>query len=195
MGPLGITLCAGVAALAATLTPTAYAANPAGGVSVTPSTPAPGDEVVLEATGCPGERATARSRAFVSDARLVGPGGPGGPGGPLSGETRIRTSLAPGSHPVTIVCADAGAGAGAGADAEVEGTIEVVAVAARPTAPASPVAPVQAGGGGAAPLAAADDSRVEGPGLAHTLTGLLLAGAAAVAVVLRGARRSRRGTE
>ncbi|MCF4138504.1 hypothetical protein L1856_19995 [Streptomyces sp. Tue 6430] len=182
MGPLGITLCAGVAALAATLTPTAYATNPAGGVSVTPSTPAPGDEVVLEVTGCSGKKATARSRAFVSDARLVGPGGPGGP---LSGATRIRTSLAPGSHPVTIVCADV----------EVKGTIEVVAAAARPTAPASPVAPVQAGGGGAAPLAAAADSRVEGPGLAHTLTGLLLAGAAAVAVVLRGARRRRRGTE
>ncbi|MEU8650369.1 hypothetical protein [Streptomyces sp. NPDC048737] len=183
MGPLKVTLCAGVAVVAATLTPTAYATNPAGGVSVTPSTPAPGAEVALEVTGCSGRKATAESEAFVSDAHLVGPGGQGGS---LSGETRIRTSLAPGSYRVTVVCADF----------EVKGAIKVVAAGARPTAPASPVAPVRAGGGGAAPLAVADDdSRVEGPGLAHAVTGLLLAGAAAVAVVLRGTRRRRRGTE
>ncbi|MEV6615278.1 hypothetical protein AB0N31_15740 [Streptomyces sp. NPDC051051] len=180
MGSLKVTLCAGVAVVAATLTPTAYATNPAGGVSVTPSTPAPGAEVALEVTGCSGKKATAESEAFVSDAHLVGTGGPGGS---LSGETRIRTSLALGSYRVTIVCADF----------EVKGAIKVVAATARPAAPASPVAPVQAGGGGAAPLAAADDSRVEGPGLAHAVTGLLLAGAAAVAVLLRGTRR--RGTE
>ena len=67
MGSLKVTLCAGVAAVAATLTPTAYgyAAEPAGGVSVTPSAPAPGDEVTLKVPGCAGKKATAASKAFV----------------------------------------------------------------------------------------------------------------------------------
>ncbi|MGX1270198.1 hypothetical protein [Streptomyces phaeoluteigriseus] len=177
MGQLRVTLCAGVAAVAATLTPTAYAAEPAGGVSVTPSTPAPGDEVALQVTGCSRKEATAASTAFVSDAHLVGSGGS------LAGETRVRTTSGPGSYDVTITCADL----------EVKGTLRVVAATARPSTPASPVAPVRAGGGGAAQLAA-DESRVQSPGLAHTVTGLLLAGAAAVAVVLRRTRR-RRGTD
>ncbi|MFJ4426980.1 hypothetical protein ACKI1Q_23575 [Streptomyces galilaeus] len=185
MGSWKVTLCAGAAAVAATLTPTAYgyAAEPAGGVSVTPSTPAPGDEVTLKVTGCSGKKATAASKAFVSDAHLVGSGGAGS-GGSLSGETRIRTSIDPGSYDVTITCADF----------RVRGAVKVVAASAPPSTPASPVAPVRAGGGGAAPLAAVDDSRVEGPGVAHAVTGLLLAGAAAVAVALRRTRR-RRGTD
>ncbi|MFE9673541.1 hypothetical protein ACFYO5_05395 [Streptomyces sp. NPDC006259] len=178
MGQLKVTLCAGFAAVAATLTPTAYAANPAGGVAVIPAAPAPGHEVALEATGCSGRKATAESHAFVSPAHLVGSGGS------LSGETRVRTSIGPGSYEVTVTCADL----------EIRGAVEVVAASARPSTPESPVAPVMAGGGGAAPLPAADESRVAGPGLAHAVTGLLLAGVAAVAVVLRGTRR-RRGTE
>ncbi|MEU0342712.1 hypothetical protein ABZ092_28105 [Streptomyces bobili] len=180
MGSLQVTLCAGVAAVAATLTPTAYgyAAEPAGGVSVTPSTPAPGDEVTLKVTGCSGKKATAASKAFVSDAHLVGSGGS------LAGETRVRTSIDPGSYDVTITCADF----------RVKGAVKVVAASAPPSTPASPVAPVRAGGGGAAPLAAVDESRVEGPGVAHAVTGVLLAGAAAVAVALRRTRR-RRGTD
>ncbi|MFE7646862.1 hypothetical protein [Streptomyces phaeoluteigriseus] len=178
MGSLKVALCAGVAAVAATLTPAAYAAEPAGGVSVTPSTPAPGDEVALQVTGCAGRTATAASRAFVSDAHLVGSGGS------LSGETRVRTSIDPGSYDVTITCADF----------RVDGVIKVVAASARPATPASPVAPVRAGGGGAAPPVTADGSGVEGPGVAHAVTGLLLAGAAAVAVALRRTRR-RGGTD
>ncbi|MFD5267650.1 hypothetical protein [Streptomyces sp. NPDC058335] len=178
MGQLKVTLCAGVAAVTATLTPTAYAAEPAGGFSVTPSTPAPGDEVTLKVTGCSVKKATAASKAFVSDAHLVGSGGS------LSGEARVRTRIDPGSHDVTITCADF----------RVQGAVKVVAASARPSTPASPVAPVRAGGGGAAPLAAGDESRVEGPGVAHAVTGLLLAGAAAVAVVLRRTRRHR-GTD
>ncbi|MEU0116176.1 hypothetical protein ABZ137_21275 [Streptomyces bobili] len=180
MGSLQVTLCAGVAAVAATLTPTAYgyAAEPAGGVSVTPSTPAPGDEVTLKVTGCSGKKATAASKAFVSDAHLVGSGGS------LAGETRVRTSIDPGSYDVTITCADF----------RVKGAVKVVAASAPPSTPASPVAPVRAGGGGEAPLAAVDESRVEGPGVAHAVTGVLLAGAAAVAVALRRTRR-RRGTD
>ncbi|MGW4004162.1 hypothetical protein [Streptomyces nigra] len=36
------------------------------------------------------------------------------------------------------------------------------------------------------------DAREDGPGTAHTVTGLVLAGVAATAVALRSARRSRR---
>ncbi|MFF5309343.1 hypothetical protein [Streptomyces massasporeus] len=63
----------------------------------------------------------------------------------------------------------------------------------RPSAPASPVAPVQAGGGGAAELVAAEE-RGAGPGTAQGVTGLVLAGVAAVVVALRGLRRGR-GTD
>jgi hypothetical protein len=60
----------------------------------------------------------------------------------------------------------------------------------RPGAPASPVAPVRAGGGGAAGLVAAEE-RGAGPGTAQGVTGLVLAGVAAVVVALGGFRRSR----
>ncbi|MFF7375773.1 hypothetical protein ACFY96_10960 [Streptomyces massasporeus] len=63
----------------------------------------------------------------------------------------------------------------------------------RPGAPASPVAPVQAGGGGAAEHVAAEE-RGTGPGAAQGVTGLVLAGVAAVVVALRGLRRGR-GTD
>ncbi|MEU0214135.1 hypothetical protein ABZ281_03070 [Streptomyces sp. NPDC006265] len=63
----------------------------------------------------------------------------------------------------------------------------------RPSAWASPVAPVQAGGGGAAELVAAEE-RGAGPGTAQWVTGLVLAGVAAVVVALRGLRRGR-GTD
>ncbi|MFB6844699.1 hypothetical protein ACFCXS_07525 [Streptomyces sp. NPDC056373] len=64
----------------------------------------------------------------------------------------------------------------------------------RPGAPASPVAPVQAGGGGAADHLAAEE-RGAGPGAAQGVTGLVLAAAAAAVVfALRGVRRGR-GTD
>ncbi|MFI6852691.1 hypothetical protein [Streptomyces sp. NPDC050416] len=63
----------------------------------------------------------------------------------------------------------------------------------RPGAHPSPVAPVRAGGGGAADLVAAED-RGAGPGTAQGVTGLVLAGVAAVVVALGGVRRSR-GTD
>lgn len=68
--------------------------------------------------------------------------------------------------------------------------------------PATPVAPVRAGGGGAAHLGQqrqptgtsyeTPDARTEGPGTPHAVVGLVLAGAAALAVVLSGGRRGRR---
>ncbi|MDL5201770.1 hypothetical protein [Streptomyces sp. ALI-76-A] len=180
MGFLRLTLCATTLALAA-LTPAAYAAD-GGSVSVTPSSPAPGAEIALRVSGCAGKTATAASAAFVAQARLSGADGT------LAGETRIRSSIEPGSYPVRIVCADF----------RVQGTITVghgsalpTGQPATPTAPASPVAPVRAGGGGAAHLSAADD-RETGPGTGHAVTGLVLATVAATAVVLLGGRRSRR---
>ncbi|MDR6978593.1 hypothetical protein J2X68_005319 [Streptomyces sp. 3330] len=209
MGSLKITLCAGVAAVAAVLVPTAYASGESAGdkggsVSITPSTPAPGAEVTLKVVGCGGRTATAASAAFVADAQLAGAGGT------LVGDTRVRSSIGAGTYDVRITCVDF----------KVKGRVEVVAPESgesseasepsevsgvgsaepyRPSAPASPVAPVQAGGGGAAPLvplAAADDAQVDGhgPGTVQAVVGLVLAGVAAAAVAFRGVQR-RRGTD
>ncbi|MFI9171493.1 hypothetical protein [Streptomyces lincolnensis] len=182
MGSLRLTLCATALAVTA-LTPAAHAAD-GGSVSVTPSSPAPGAEVALRVSGCTGRTATAASAAFVADARLTGADGT------LAGQTQVRSSIEPGSYDVKITCVDF----------EVKGTITVGTDTpgkpdeGRPTAPASPVAPVLAGGGGTARLAAADtaDARPTGPGTGHAVTGLVLAGVAALAVVLLGSRRSRR---
>ncbi|MEV0928614.1 hypothetical protein AB0I99_26475 [Streptomyces spongiicola] len=61
----------------------------------------------------------------------------------------------------------------------------------------TPVAPVSAGGGGAADRLASPEAKsadTQGPGTPHTVIGLLLAGAAAVAVAFRSARRRRAGS-
>lgn len=84
-------------------------------------------------------------------------------------------------------------------DFEVKGRITVVAAkgsgtATSPTTPASPAAPVDAGGGWSATHLSAMQPRATGPGTGHAVTGLVLAGVAAVAVVLRSTRRSR-GTD
>ncbi|MET7649501.1 hypothetical protein [Streptomyces sp. NPDC005486] len=202
MSSLKITLCAGVAVVAAVLIPTAYASDEGGGdkggsVSVTPSTPAPGDEVTLKVSGCGGRTATAASNAFVADARLVGGGGAGGT---LVGDTRVRSSIGTGTYDVRITCVDF----------EVKGRIKIVASSAEssprsprapqssepygPSTPASPVAPVHAGGGGTAPLAAAGEAKEDGhgPGTVQAVVGLVLAGVAAAAVVFRGVHLRRR---
>ncbi|MFF9211077.1 MULTISPECIES: hypothetical protein [unclassified Streptomyces] len=211
MGSLKVTLCAGAAVCAAltpaaygALAPAAYAAD-GGGVSVTPSSPAPGADVSLHVRGCTSGTATAVSAAFVADAHLAGADGT------LAGETKVRSSLTPGVYDVKITCADV----------TVKGRITVVRPGARPTAPAtlepapstaaasplapasprvpaSPIAPVHAGGGGTARLTAENTARVtaagthaEGPGTAHAVMGLVLAGVAAAAVAARGLARRR----
>lgn len=208
MGSMKVTLCAGVAVVAAVLIPTAYASGDGGedgggsggrSVSVTPATPSPGAEVTLKVSGCGGRTATAASDAFVADAQLVstgGTGGTGGKGGTLVGDTRVRTSLEPGTYDVKITCLDF----------KVKGRIKVVAspsdqsaTSTSPTSQRSPVAPVHAGGGGAAPLrplAAVGEARADshGPGTAQAVIGLVLAGVAATVVVFRGVRR-RRGAD
>ncbi|GGL71293.1 hypothetical protein GCM10010129_13690 [Streptomyces fumigatiscleroticus] len=181
MGPLKVTLCAG-AVLAAALTPAAYAAD-TGGITVSPAAPAPGTEVTLRVSGCAGRTATAVSPAFVADARLSASGSA------LTGVSRVRSTLPAGAYDVRVACGGA----------HRTGTLTVAGrrhPVAGPSAPASPVAPVDAGGGGTAHLAAAHSgdparARGTGPGTAHTVTGLVLAGVAVVAVALGGARRGR----
>ncbi|MER6284224.1 hypothetical protein [Streptomyces sviceus] len=174
MGSLRLTLCTAALAVAA-LAPAAQAAQAAdgGGVSVTPSTPAPGADLALRVTGCAGRTATAASAAFVADARLTGAGGS------LAGETRVRSSIEPGPYDVRITCADL----------EVKGRITVTA-AKGGTSPATPAAPVDAGGGWTATHLSAMEPHAVTPGTGHAVTGLVLAGVAAVAVVLRRSRRS-----
>ncbi|MFJ8540760.1 hypothetical protein ACIRFH_01875 [Streptomyces sp. NPDC093586] len=188
MGSLKVTLCAGavLAAVCTPVAPAAYAAD-GDGVAVTPSSPAPGADVALRVPDCTERTAVAVSAAFESDVRLSA----ADEGGVLVGSSRVRSSAAAGAYAVRVTC---------GRDAR-QGTITVDAPhrpAHRPSAPSSPVAPVDAGGGGAARLAAPhsdDAARVDPPGTAHTVTGLVLAGIAAVAVGLRGVRSRSRGAD
>ncbi|GAP49997.1 hypothetical protein [Streptomyces azureus] len=265
MGSLRDTVCTSVL-VAAALTPAAYAAD-AGGVSVTPATPAPGSDVTLRVTDCAERTAVARSAAFVADARLTVTDGE------LVGDSRVRSTLDAGTYAVKVTCGETErtgtfavregerrwSASGAGSEnSSVSGTggqppapwtgdrppESVSGTVGQPPAPGtigqppapgtggqppmpegggqpsasgddgqrpasggdeqrpasrppgaypSPVAPVQAGGGGAADLVAAED-RGAGPGTAQGVTGLILAGVAAVVVALGGVRRSR-GTD
>ncbi|MFI8169395.1 hypothetical protein ACIPM2_02405 [Streptomyces sp. NPDC086081] len=259
MGSLRVTVCTGVLAAAA-LSPTAYAADTgdagekgtagrAGSVSVSPATAAPGTDVTLRVTGCPHRTAVAVSPAFVTDARLTVADAVR----ELTGESRVRSTLAPGTYSVRVPCGDTertgtftvrkgtadgrpatpgtdgpvtpgtdgqpatpgsdGLPASSGSDGQpltpgtggppplpgggrsappgpgAEGD-EPGPAGQRPGAPASPVAPVRAGGGGAADVVAAEE-RAAGPGTAQGVTGLVLAGVAAMVVALRGLHRSR----
>ncbi|GAB2805423.1 hypothetical protein GCM10027073_42480 [Streptomyces chlorus] len=197
MGSLRLALCTGILAVAA-LTPPAYAVDDTG-VSVTPATPAPGTDVTLRVEECAERTAIAVSSAFVSEVRLTVADGV------LVGESRVRSTLTAGTYPVLVDCGERAR----------QGTIKVAPArnrpavtdepskpkAAEPAAPAafaSPVAPVDAGGGGSAPLAAAGtgtgaDSGADegGPGAVQAVTGLFLVAAAAGAVVRSRVRRSR----
>ncbi|MBB4714971.1 hypothetical protein BJ965_004853 [Streptomyces luteogriseus] len=128
------------------------------------------------------------------DGRLPAPdGGGGNPSAP-----GIDTA-APSAPGVDAGPSDPDGGGGnpsvPGSDTEssARGVDEEPSLSHRPGAWASPVAPVRAGGGGAAELVAAEE-RGAGPGTAQGVTGLVLAGVAAVVVALRGLRRGR-GTD
>ncbi|MFJ8533188.1 hypothetical protein [Streptomyces sp. NPDC093591] len=167
MGSLRVTLCAIAALGAVAVTPAAYAAD--GGVSVSPSSPRPGGDIALRLSGCARQTATAVSTAFAADARLTAAAD-----GTLVGGSRIRATLTEGTYDVRVACGGTSR----------TGAVTVVGQGARPAAP------VPADGGGTA-HAAAVDARAAGPGTAHTVTGLVLAGVAATAVALRSARRRR----
>jgi hypothetical protein len=192
MGSMRLTLCAG-AVVAAALVPVPLASAAGGGVSVTPASPPPGSDVRLVVHGCTGRTGTAKSEAFVADVLLAAQGEDGA----LVGGSRVRSSLTPGTYDVTVGCG--------GQEARVRGTVTVTERSGKPSGaattpvPASPVAPVPAGGGGAAegPATAerlAGEARGAGPGTGQAVVGLVLAGVAAVVVAVRGVRR-RRGTD
>ncbi|MFE9772973.1 hypothetical protein ACFYOV_15055 [Streptomyces sp. NPDC005931] len=181
MGSLRFTLCTTVLAAAA-LAPAAYAADD-GGISVTPTAPAPGTDVTLKVAECTERTAVAVSAAFVSEVRLTVADGV------LVGESRVRSSLTAGVYDVKVNCGEK----------ERKGLITVAPAHHRPgntTEPPtgrdtpSPVAPVAAGGGGTARLSATDTDE-EGPGTGQVVTGLLLASVAGAAVVRGRVRRSR----
>ncbi|CAM5339782.1 hypothetical protein GCM10010329_36630 [Streptomyces spiroverticillatus] len=171
-----LTLCAG-AVLAAVLVPahTALAAvadneESHGSVTVTPSTIAAGGEVDLRVSVCGGKKAIGTSEAFSSPA-YFNPAADGG----LFAEARIRSDASGRDYGITVKCED-GPGSASGNVTVVHRRID-------------PTAPVRAGGGGTA-LAAESD----GPGTPHTLIGLGLAGAAAIAIAGRSVRKRRGGT-
>ncbi|KUL79492.1 MULTISPECIES: hypothetical protein [unclassified Streptomyces] len=184
MGSLRVTLSALAALGAVSAVPAAHAAD--GGVSVGPSTAAPGDDVALRVSGCPGRTATATSPAFVADAALTV-----GEDGALGGESRVRSTAKDGGYDVRVRCGDTTRTGSVTVARRAAGPAGAQRHGAPPSPAASPTAPVRAGGGGATRLAMVD-AREAGPGTAHTVTGLVLAGVAATAVALRSARRSRR---
>ncbi|MFF8730299.1 hypothetical protein ACF073_28030 [Streptomyces sp. NPDC015171] len=190
MGSLRLTLCTGLLVVAggAALAPAAHAAD-GGSVTVTPASPAPGDDVTLRVSGCTGTQGTATSAAFVSDTELTGSQGFLGLGqSGLTGETRVRSSLQAGAYSVKVSCGDqtvtgnltVGGPGGAGDADSLQ----------QPRSASSPIAPVPAGGGGTAAHFATVATSGSGPDTGQAVTGIALAGVAAAAVGLR-ARRSR----
>ncbi|WP_371671259.1 hypothetical protein OG985_28740 [Streptomyces sp. NBC_00289] len=189
MGSVKVALCTGILAAVA-FTPTAYAQD--GGVSVSPASPAPGGDIAMRVTGCAQKTGVAVSAAFVADIRLTDADGT------LVGESRIRSTVTAGTYDVKIRCGGSDhkaritVGQGRDQDQGRQQDQDQGQSTDVPSAPSSPIAPVHAGGGGAAPHLAAAEARPAGPGAGHAVTGLALAGIAAVAVALRGVRRSRR---
>ncbi|MGW5424314.1 hypothetical protein [Streptomyces sp. NPDC003943] len=211
-----IALRAAWAALVLVLAPAAGPALAHDGVqvTVTPSGAAPGADIDVRVTGCEGTTGAAKSPAFVADAELSGRGGGENP---LSGGARVRSGLEEGAYEVSVTCD--------GHDHAGVGTIRVgrhqqptgqptgrptgqpanrpahqpeqhqPTTQHQPTHHASPVAPVRAGGGGAAAFAApaapgvAQTASEEGLGTPYTLMGFGMAALAAVAVAFRSARR------
>ncbi|MGW0702894.1 hypothetical protein ACWD0A_26980 [Streptomyces sp. NPDC002867] len=178
---------AGVAAALILAPATAAVADDSAKAVLAPATTAPGGRVGISATGCTGSTATARSDVFVTDAELTARRGSRG----LTGEASVRSDVRPGAYDVRVRCD--------GREYPSSGRLEVVGRlpgTAEPVkaAHASPVAPVRAGGGGtvaiAAPVAAVEEEDA-GPSATQTVIGLVLAGAAAVAVAVRSVRRRR----
>ncbi|MFI0741680.1 hypothetical protein ACH4PU_26940 [Streptomyces sp. NPDC021100] len=162
-------------------------------VDIVPLTAKPGADVRVRVSGCTGERATAVSEAFVTDAKLTRD-----TTGHLADAT-VRSTTAAGTYPVRISCD--------GRDGVAEGQLIVLPEAgaaslvdghdghdgrgpaagghdghdgfvAQERAPEHdhgvPVAPVPAGGGGTAPVAASGTPST--PGLVVGGVGVLIAG-------------------
>ncbi|MEV0850017.1 hypothetical protein AB0J21_29770 [Streptomyces sp. NPDC049954] len=183
MGSLRITLCAGAVVAAAALAP-ATAAHAGEGhhpgkgrpgeVSLTPSTVAPGGSVEIRVDGCDGTTGAASSAAFVSEVAL---NGKDGRENPLYGEATVDHNTAPGTYRVSVDC-DGYRGP--------KGAFQVLG-GSRPT----PTAPIHAGGGATARIAA-KEAAPTGPSTSQTVFGGVLAGAAGVIIAGRVMRRRRR---
>ncbi|WP_328400249.1 hypothetical protein OHS70_23715 [Streptomyces sp. NBC_00390] len=182
---------AGVAAVLALAAPcTAALADDSAQVGIAPPRPAPGGGVKIPVPGCHDGTATVTSEAFLADAEASGGTGPGTS---EYGQTQARSDTTPETFGVSPDCGDRAAGRldavrhrrAASPEARAGGAHE------------APVPPVRGGGGTAAPAAADGPAHHKdtGPGRTHTVVGLVLAGAAAVAVAVRSTRRRRTGAE
>lgn len=222
-GPIALRAAGAAAALV--LAPTTGTAHAHDGVKVTviPSTVRPGTDVDIRVQGCRSTTGAATSKAFVADAELTGRGGNDSR---LVGDTTVKSKLGDGTYKVAVTC-DGHEHRDVGTirvqrhepthrpthkptdkpthkpthqpthrPTHAEPTHQPTH---KPTRHASPVAPVRAGGGGAAVFAApvapgvAQTVTDDGLGTPYTLVGLGLAAAAAVAVAFRSARRHRTG--
>ncbi|MEU3185843.1 hypothetical protein ABZ707_16815 [Streptomyces sp. NPDC006923] len=145
------------------------------------------DTAGIQASGCESSPILASSQALAAGPGPSGRDGDGGRDTPSSRDTRNRSSAVAGNHGVNVRCDGQGHGRGRGRSGAGDAR---VLHHGRPT----PFAPVRAGGGGAATLAADRKADVEetGPGISQAVIGLVLASVAAVAVALRSARRQRR---
>ncbi|TQK44798.1 hypothetical protein FBY35_6325 [Streptomyces sp. SLBN-118] len=179
MRSCSIALRAAGAATVLVLAPAATAAHAEDSVqvAVAPATVVPGDQVAISVSGCAGTTATVTSQAFAADVELSTK-----QGSQFSGQTTVKAGVSFAAYEVSVVCD--------GHRHPAKGQIKVVQA---PTDQHTPVAPVRAGGGGAANLAVATTDRVEGagPGTPHAVIGLVLAGVAAIAVAFHGSRRRR----
>ncbi|MBW1603151.1 hypothetical protein JJV70_13765 [Streptomyces sp. JJ66] len=178
----GAALALAATALCAVAIPAAVGA---GSVVVTPAKTHPGGKVNIRVDACDGDKALARSKAFVATVALHNAAD-----ATLSGDASIRKDAEPGAYRVTIDCYDKTGNLKSGI---AEGSVTVRADKPYP-APTQrehhrePHAPVKAGGGGTAGEPG-DGASPAALGVAAALAGL--AGAA----VLRRRALARRGTD
>ncbi|WP_405808140.1 hypothetical protein OG729_24840 [Streptomyces sp. NBC_00210] len=186
---------AGVAAVLV-LAPGATGAYADESVQATLAPAVPGGEVEIRVLGCQGKTGAVTSQAFVADAELSGQ-----KGSELFAETTVKSNVNPGTYDVSVTCD--GHDHAASGRAQVVRNLSAKAPAREPTDLRTPVAPVRAGGGGAAALTARDahgahgaaDPADAGPGTGHAVMGLVLAGVAALAVAFRSSRLRRTDTD
>ncbi|MEV6791595.1 hypothetical protein AB0M87_06270 [Streptomyces sp. NPDC051320] len=174
-----VTLCAATTVAAALLPATvataaataAEAAEGPGAVAVSPSVISRGEDVDLR-VHCAGGRIVGTSEAFAADVAFS----PAADRGAMYAEARIRADARAKVYPVEVRCHGR----------RSAGSISVVRRTATVPLP-TPTAPVHAGGGATAVLAADEDAA----GTRNAVLGLVLAGVAAVTVAARGFRRRR----
>ncbi|GHF36606.1 hypothetical protein GCM10010218_17670 [Streptomyces mashuensis] len=157
-------------------------------VEVAPLTSKPGAEIRLKVSGCSGDRATAASEAFVSDAKLTRDAAGQAR---LSADATVRETVTPGTYPVKVDCDGFNVAAGQLTVVDDDRDLSGYHAADRPDRTehpdASPVAPVPAGGGGTAEAASPE---------APDTAGLVLAGTtAAIAGGLIWYRRRTNATQ